>query len=173
MVKITDYLRRSSKFLRPDDVKDGDIVEIVSEGTFRPAEESRFGREDFLIDVKLPDGSTKTWTMNKTTLRNLMEAYGDETKNWVGRKVKINVRVDFVRGVPRKVLYGFAAEGEAERVKSFVADVARYYSEIDIEAFGRLIMMRGLNVKPEDAAVIGGAKIVEKEGRKFVVFRQP
>ena len=61
----------------------------------------------FQLTVRLPDGTEKVWNVNNTTLRALKEAYGDESKEWVGKKVRVEVREQVVRGVPRRVIYGY------------------------------------------------------------------
>ena len=174
MVKLTEYIRKSSRYLRADDVKDGDVVEIISEGRIRPAEESRFGREGFEIDIRLPDGSEKVWTVNKTTLRRLAEAYGDETRNWVGKKVRLTVETMMVRKEPRNVIFGYPVEEEAEAVVEFLLkDVRKVYPDrVDLDTLGRLMKsIRGFRMSPEEAARIAGLRIVEEGGRKYVVFR--
>jgi len=92
-------------------------VEIVDEGRYRPASETPFNRPVFEIGVKLPNGEFKVWTMNRTTQRALIDAYGSETKQWVGKKVIINVVSQNVRGVMKDVLYGQPAEVKPPEVK--------------------------------------------------------
>ena len=169
MIKLTEYIRKSSRYLRAGDVKDGDVVEIISEGRIRPAEESRFGRESFEIDVRLSDGSEKVWTVNKTTLQNLAEVYGDETKNWVGRKVYLAVRTREMRNEPRKVILGFPDAV----VEFLLKDVRKVYPDrVDIDTLSRLMKnVRGFKMDPEEAARAAGLRIVEEGGRKYVVFR--
>jgi len=101
MVKV-----KAGDWLRPGDVKDGDIVTIVDEGKYRSADETPFGREVFEIGVKLPNGEVKTLTMNRTTQRRCVKAWGDETRNWVRRKLRIELREQNVRGVMKTVIYG-------------------------------------------------------------------
>jgi len=107
MVKI-----RVSEWLRPSDVREGDIVTIADEGRNRSAEETPFGREVFEIGVKLPSGEVKLWTMNRTTQRRCAEAWGDETRNWIGKKVRIQLREQNVRGIMKTVIYGIPVEEE-------------------------------------------------------------
>lgn len=113
MVKI-----RVSKWLRPGDVRDGDMVTIVDEGRSRSAEETPFGREVFEIGVKLPSGEVKFWTLNRTTQHRCAEAWGDETRNWIGKQVKVEVREQNVRGVIRKVLYGIPIKEELPKAEA-------------------------------------------------------
>ena len=111
---------RLNEFLRPEHLQGGDVLEIVNEGEYRSAEETPFGRAVFQIGVRLPNGDTKIWTVNRTTLRRLAEAWGDETEHWVGKKVKVKLVEQNVRGELKKVIYGFPVEGEAPEVSERV-----------------------------------------------------
>jgi len=103
-------------WLRPSDVHDGDIVTIIEEGRKRDANETPFNRAVFEIAVRLPSGEEKIWTMNRTTQRRCIEAWGNETKNWIGKRLRIELRVQNVRGVMKKVIYGFPITGKAAEV---------------------------------------------------------
>ncbi|MDI6813769.1 MAG: hypothetical protein QMD10_09560 [Desulfitobacteriaceae bacterium] len=100
------------EWLRPSDVHEGDIVTIVNEGRNRGADETPFGREVFEIDVRLPSGEVKPWTMNRTTQRRCAEAWGDETKGWVDKPVRIQLREQSVRGIMKTVIYGVPIKEE-------------------------------------------------------------
>lgn len=104
MVKLDleDYI--SHKLVKTDDV-----VVLLTAGAVIPAGESQFGKEEFNVSVKLPDGRTKLWTMNKTTQRALSEAWGDETEQWINKKVKVKVTEQSVRGEMKQVVFGEAA----------------------------------------------------------------
>lgn len=108
MVKI----RFSSEFLRPEDVPDGTLVTVVNEGHYRSPEETPFGREVFEIRVRLPDGKEKLWTMNKTTQKRMVDAHGDDSRNWIGKKIRIELTKQTVRGELKTVVYGRPVEEE-------------------------------------------------------------
>jgi len=111
MVKISDM----DEFLHADAVFDGDIIEIVGKGRYVSAEDSTFERPYLEIPVKLPDGKTKTWTPNKTTLHMLAKAFGDDADLWVGKKVKLNISRQNVRGKMIDVLYGESVIAEEKQ----------------------------------------------------------
>jgi hypothetical protein len=170
---VSEFLKRSSKYLRPEDVKDGDVVEIVSPGRVIPADKSQFKKEAFQVDVRMPDGSVKTWTVNVTTLKRLKEAFGDDSGAWVGRRVRLAVENVVVRGELRKGVFGYPAVGEAEAVKQFLADVRKLYPD-RVEAKLLEDMMRrvrGLDMSAEEAARLAGLKVVEEGGKRYVVFK--
>ena len=110
-----------SEWLRPSDVKDGDIITILDEGKKRSADETPFGHEVFEVNVKLPDGEVKLWTMNRTTLRRCVEAWGDESKAWIGKKVRVQLREQNVRGVMRTVIYGVPIKEELPKAEAKLA----------------------------------------------------
>ena len=88
MVKVP-----TGKFLKADEVKDGTIVEFITEGesvlsTFKNDDGSE--RYNFQIDV-LKDGEEKTITLNLVSRRALIAKYGDDSKFWLGKKAKLSV----------------------------------------------------------------------------------
>jgi len=99
-------LRLESEWLKADDVKEGDLITITGEHIERSAEETPFGRPTIEIPVRLPDGREKRWTMNKTTLKRLMGAWGNDTATWINKKVRIRKAKQNIRGVLKDVLYG-------------------------------------------------------------------
>ena len=113
MVKL-----KASKWLRPKDVNNGEIITIVDEGKSKSADETPFGRAVFEIGVRLPSGEKKIWSMNRTTQRRCMEAWGNETRNWVGKRLRIELKQQNVKGVMKTVIYGFPL---ADRVSDMSA----------------------------------------------------
>jgi len=89
-LKIEISVGTPGDFLRPGDITQPVQVEILDEG-----EEVEFTdnqgrtRKRYRFKVKMPDGTEKFWTMNKTTLKNLKDKWGDETKNWIGKHVLV------------------------------------------------------------------------------------
>lgn len=102
MVKVSEL---SNFVVAGVDVHTGDIVTFTTPGVIRSAEETPFGREVFQIGVKLPDGSEKTLTMNKTSIRNIAREYGDETKEWVGKQAVVTLVKQMVRDTMKDVIY--------------------------------------------------------------------
>jgi len=106
MPKMSEH----EEFLSAEMVKNGDSLEIVNEGRFLTAEETGFGRAAFQIEVRLPNGAVKIWTMNKTTRKRLAAAYGDDSVNWIGKKVRTELLKQNVRGEVKTVIYGHPVE---------------------------------------------------------------
>jgi hypothetical protein len=81
------YTKRTSvgSFLKKDeDIKNGDIVEIASEGK---QVEGTYGMQDIFL-VKTKDGNEGNINFNQTTINGLIDAYGDDSVNWIGKEVK-------------------------------------------------------------------------------------
>ena len=66
------------EFLNATMLEEDDIVVLLDEGTFREPDDTGLQRTVFQIGVGLPDQRKKTWTMNKTTRKRLIEAWGDD-----------------------------------------------------------------------------------------------
>jgi len=102
----------ADKYLNATVVKDGDQVVFKNEGRmvddpFNP------GNKRFQIEVEIVGRESEgeyTWTMNKTSLKNLAKKYGDDTANWVGKYATIKIVDQIVRNQPRKVILGYPLE---------------------------------------------------------------
>lgn len=50
------------------------------------------------------DGKQKTWAPNKDTVKNISEEYGTDTRNWIGKVIKLSIGKingkDTVNGMP-------------------------------------------------------------------------
>ncbi len=102
MVKISDL----DEYLHADAVENGDVIEITGKARQISQEESAFERTYLEIPVKLSNGRNKVWTPNKTSLKALAKTLGDDADFWVGKKVKLTVARQNVRGKMMNVLYG-------------------------------------------------------------------
>lgn len=127
-----------------DMVENGDLLTVVNEGRFLTADETPFKRPAFQIEIKLPSGNEKTWTMNKTTRKRLAAAYGDDSVNWVGRKVRVELLKQNVRGELKTVIYGHPVEAEEKASTDLTKTEPKLTEE---EALKRL---EGLDITEED-----------------------
>ena len=83
----------NTKFLNTvEDLKHKDIVELVDGGIWE--ESTRFKKKDgtpsnsFKIKIKLPNDETRQATLNWTNVKLLVQAFGDESDNWINQKVR-------------------------------------------------------------------------------------
>ena len=95
------------EFLKGDDLTDDTVVTFINEG--EKGEIKKPEGEDnvptFEIGVQLPDGTKKTWTLNKTSQRTLAAVYGKDTSLWNGKTATLFVIDQNVRGTMKKVIY--------------------------------------------------------------------
>lgn len=83
------------------DIKQDDIVLIASEGQ---EVDGNFGKQDVFL-LKLATGEEKNVNLNQTSINNLIDAYGDDSKNWIGKEAKVWLIPQMVSGKMAKVLY--------------------------------------------------------------------
>lgn len=77
-VSIGSFLKKGTDF------KDGDLLEIANEGK---EVEGQFGMQDLFL-VKTAEGKEGNVSFNQTTINGLVDAFGKEAVNWIGKKVK-------------------------------------------------------------------------------------
>lgn len=58
------------------------------------------------IPLSLSSGEEKDYNCNKTSAKKLMDAWGNDTDNWVDKKIKFVLLSQNVRGTIRDVVYG-------------------------------------------------------------------
>lgn len=90
-------------------IKDGDILEIKNEGEIVPGD---FG-DSHVFEVKAPTAEGHV-SFNQTSINNLIDAYGDDTANWVGKQAKAWVNRENVSGQFRNILYLTAPNQDLE-----------------------------------------------------------
>ena len=98
------------------DLKDGDIVRIIDSGN---VEMSQYG-EQKNFKIKTRNGE-KRLAFNQQTQNVLIEEYGEETEEWVGKNVKVILRKDVIGGkkaiIPYLVTDGWLLDEYGELVK--------------------------------------------------------
>lgn len=77
-VSVGQFLKKGT------DIKDSDIIEIANEGKEIQGE---FGTQNVFL-VKLKDGQEGNVSFNWTSINGLIDAFGEDSVNWVGKKVK-------------------------------------------------------------------------------------
>lgn len=83
----------NTKFLdRENEVFHKDVLTLASEGEWK--ESTKFKKEDgtpatqFEINLKLSNEDLRSTVISYGNVKLLVQAFGDETKNWVGKKVR-------------------------------------------------------------------------------------
>jgi len=94
-----------SKFLKPEDVKDGDKITIVSEAIqevkeFRGEKKSVVG-----ASVRLESGEIKDMTFNNTSVKRIVDMFGEDSQDWVGKELTIEKVKMMIEGETKDVVY--------------------------------------------------------------------
>ena len=83
MVNIRSFV---SAFIKADEVKDGEIIVFLDEGELA---DGKYGKQlNIRVNYKSEE---RLFTIKKTNADKLSEAFGEETKNWVGKGAKLTV----------------------------------------------------------------------------------
>ena len=93
-----------------EDYKDGDIVEIANEGK---AVEGKYGTQDVFL-IKLADNRDGNANFNQTSINSLIDGYGEDSLNWIGKKAKVMAILSNVQGKMTKVYYFLHPEAELD-----------------------------------------------------------
>ena len=94
-------------FLTPQQVQNDDLFEIVEEPYVKSAEDSTFGRERGYAVVRLiRTGELFTAGFNATTWDRLHNAFGEESKLWIGKRFKVMLETQTIRGQQKQVMFG-------------------------------------------------------------------
>lgn len=93
-----------------EDYKDGDVVEIANEG--KPVE-GKFGTQD-VFSIKLSDNREGNVNFNQTSVNCLIDGYGEDSINWIGKKAKVLSVMSNVQGKMTKVYYFLHPEAKLD-----------------------------------------------------------
>ena len=118
MVKL-----HTSDYLKAIDLSEETLVEFVDEGKYSDSQfKDAAGntKQNFNITVRIGEDE-KTWTMNKTSQRAIVDAYGDESSTWIGKCAKLKVLQMLVGKEMRDVVMGSPTE-EKVAVAAIVED---------------------------------------------------
>ena len=84
-----------SKFIKAgENIHKGDLVKIKDEGKYR---DGKYGPQ-LEFQLELPDGQVKSYTPNTQTQINLKQAFGSNSKDWIGKELKAWVWEEVKKG---------------------------------------------------------------------------
>lgn len=94
-----------SKYVKPDiNIKEGDVVSLLNEGEIKVMNTVEGPKEVYQFRMKMTNEETKDYTMNATTMKNLISEWGDESRKWVGKELKAWIVSQFAFGKTIRVL---------------------------------------------------------------------
>ena len=82
------------------DIKDGDVITIQSGGK---QVEGQFGTQN-IFEILTPNGEF-VMSVNQTSINSMVDEWGEESENWIGKKVKIHAIKQAVAGKFISVYY--------------------------------------------------------------------
>jgi hypothetical protein len=82
------------------DIKNGDTITILNEGSIVSGQ---FG-EQHVFSIQTRNGE-KNFTANQTTLNVLHDELGEDSKDWVGKSVRVITKKDVVAGKKVEIAY--------------------------------------------------------------------
>lgn len=87
-----------SNFLTSEDVvRSPDWTIVNVEAVTKSFKENQTPEER--LQLYMDDGNgTKTWTLNRTNVANLIKLFGTETENWVGKRIHLTIIKVMVSG---------------------------------------------------------------------------
>jgi len=112
-MKYTKSTSVQGEWIKKSELKTGMKAQLVSEAEPR---EGNFGSQD-VAKIKVSGfDATYNVALNKTTIGGLIDAFGDDSKSWMGKNLEINIEKGIVAGKRTIMLYlvpeGFSlAEG--------------------------------------------------------------
>lgn len=127
------YLKtvKTGKFAKAgEDFKENDVLTILNEGV---KTEGEFGTQD-VFKVRVPSGDELSLSFNKTSINNMIDAYGDESKNWIGKEVKVWRILQNVQGKMRKVTYLSHQAAEIDDEGVFFIPGKQAAAAVDVDA---------------------------------------
>lgn len=77
-------------WLKPEDLQETTELEILTPHKKVAVDETGFKKPVFEINVKLPDGKKRTFTLSETKYRAISMLHGDDSDNWVNKKITVN-----------------------------------------------------------------------------------
>lgn len=92
----------SGNFTNIENVEDGEIVEITEEGNAEE-KEGQYGKYvQVTIPIKTSSGKELMHSLRNAEGKDLVLAFGKDTKNWIGKQAKALHVVQFVKGEKKK-----------------------------------------------------------------------
>ncbi len=97
----------AKNYLKTENIKQNDIITILNEGELVASSRFTYNngepRKDFILKVKHNDSECDV-RINATNKKVLVAAFGDESKDWIGKQVKIDVASVMVSGKMLKTI---------------------------------------------------------------------
>lgn len=97
--KVSDWVQVGKN------LNNGDLVTILEEGELKDGEFKGKKTKRFETRLKLVNGEEKKIGFNNTSWNNMIDAFGEETKEWIGKTIKTWIVNQNVSGEFKDVVY--------------------------------------------------------------------
>ena len=82
-------IKLTQKYIKAgDNIHHGDIVFLTNEGVYKEVEIKGEKKTILEFKLKLPNKEIKDYSMHGTTQKNLVRAFGKESKEWINKPLK-------------------------------------------------------------------------------------
>ena len=99
-------------YIKSSELQTGQVIKFISEGEWIESKQYKYDdgspKRQFIIQIQTILNNQevkKTMTLNSTNRGILIEAYGKDTKNWVGKEAEIEKLKQNVAGTFKEVAY--------------------------------------------------------------------
>jgi len=99
-----------------DEIKDEDIIQLLDEG--RTVQGNYGPQHIFKIKTAMQD--EKDFSLNQTSINNMIDAFGEDSKKWIGENIKVWAILSNVQGKMIKVYYLSHPDAEIDEQGNFV-----------------------------------------------------
>lgn len=115
-------IKPPSEYVVPKiDIKDGEHIKLLDEGVYQKLPQDP-SREVLTFKVELPSGDEKKMSINATSQKKLILAWGDDSKKWVGKKCLVNIVKQQVFDQMKDVIYLQPEEGTSSVKKEKIPE---------------------------------------------------
>jgi len=102
-----------------EEINENDVIQLLDEGR---TEQGNYGPQN-IFKIKCADGKTeKDFSLNQTSVNNMIDAFGGDSKKWIGKDVKVWAILSNVKGKMIKVYYLSHPDAELDEQGNFVLD---------------------------------------------------
>lgn len=88
------------EWIKKEDLENGDIIKVLDAGELMPGDYGE--RHVFKIETK---NGERLITFNQSSMNYLIDAFGEETEKWIGKKVKAWIVKMSVAGKIKPVIF--------------------------------------------------------------------
>jgi hypothetical protein len=104
----------SGEYVENLDDKKATIIKVPHYENFPDLDNEGQVKEKLVMDIELSDGSQMSYYPNKSSTKNLGNAWGVNLDKWLMKKFEFEVMAQKVRGENKKVLYAKALKNEGK-----------------------------------------------------------